>query len=167
MTVRVFGKNLNLKYSILDLGFYGALSTKAFIALTEFAGGLLMILLNHDGLLQLIRQIASPELKEDPHNFLVNYFTTLGQNLSISTQHSVAIYLMLHSAAKLLVVWLLWGKKLRAYPFAIGVLCLFIAFELFSVITGHSYLMILFMLLDIAVTGMTLMEYRRMKAGQK
>ena len=57
MTVRVFGKNLNLKYSILDLGFYGALSTKAFIALTEFAGGLLMILLNHDGLLQLIRQI--------------------------------------------------------------------------------------------------------------
>jgi uncharacterized membrane protein len=89
------------KDTIINIGFYGGLAIKAVNALIEFIGAFLLIIISHDELNRIIRLIALPELREDPNDIVMNYFITLFQNASISAQHSVAIYMLLHGTTKL------------------------------------------------------------------
>lgn len=155
-------KSLN-KDTIINVGFYGGLAIKAVNALIEFIGGLLMIIVSHDWLNRLIRLITLPELREDPKDFVMNYFITLGQNLSISSQHSVAIYMLLHGTTKLAVIWLLWKKKMWAYPLAVFVFGLFIAYEIYSYMHSQSVLMLLIVIIDATIIVMIILEYKRLK----
>lgn len=154
------------KDTIINIGFYGGLILKAVDALIEFIGGFLLMILNHDWLNILIQIIALPELVEDPKDVVMNYFITLGQNFSISAQHSVAIYMFLHGTTKLAVIWLLWRKKLWAYPLAVVVFGMFIAYEIYSYIHNPSVLLPLLIILDIAMIAMIILEYKRLKTAK-
>jgi len=149
--------------NIIDIGFYGGLAIKAVNAIIEFVGGFVMIVLNHEWLNRLIKLIAIPELIEDPNDTVMNYLTELGQNLSISSQHSVAIYMLLHGTTKLVVIWLLWKKKLWAYIPAVAVFGLFIAYELYSYTHNQSVLVLLMAIIDVAIIGLIILEYKRLK----
>lgn len=156
-------KSLN-KYTIINIGFYGGLVIKAIDALIEFICGILLITLSHYWLNSLIQLIALPELREDPRDIVMNYFITLGQNFSISSQHSVAIYLLLHGTTKLAVIWLLLRQKLWAYPFAVVVFGLFIVYEIYSYMQSTSVLLLLLIIIDIAMIVMIILEYKRLRA---
>lgn len=157
-------KSLN-KNDIISIGFYGGLAIKAVDALIEFVGGLLMIILNHNWLNRLIKLIALPELREDPKDIVMNYLTVFGQNLSISSQHAIAIYMLLHGTTKLVAIWLLWKKKLWAYPLAVVVFILFIAYEIYSYTHSHSLLMLLIIIIDMAIIVLIVLEYKRLKTA--
>lgn len=154
------------KYTVINIGFYGGLAIKAIDALIEFIGGVLLLILSHDLLNQLIQLIALPELEENPNDALMNYFITLGQNLSISSQHSVAIYILLHGAAKLVVIWLLLEKKLWAYPIAAAIFGVFIIYEIYSLMHSQSVLLMLFIMLDVVMIVMIILEYNHLKTGK-
>lgn len=143
--------------------FYAGLALKAVNALIEFISGLLLIFLSHNWLNRLIWLIALPELREDPQDIIMNYFIKIGQNFSISSQHSVGIYMLLHGTTKLAVIWLLWTKKIWAYPLAVGVFGVFIAYEIYSYIYSHSILMLLIIIIDAAIILMIILEYQRLK----
>jgi len=151
------------KNNIINIGFYGGLVIKAVNALIEFFCGFLLVILNHDRLNRLIGLIATPELREDPKDVVMNYFIALGQNFSISSQHSVAIYMLLHGATKLAVICLLWKKKLWAYPFAVVVFGLFIAYEIYSYMHSQSVLILMIVIIDAAIIGVIILEYKRLK----
>lgn len=155
-------KPLN-KDTIINIGFYSGLGIKAVNALVEFIGGFLMIALNHEWLNRLIRLIAIPELREDPNDLVMNYFIGLGQNISISSQHSVAIYMLLHGTTKLVVIGLLWKKKLWAYLPAVAVFGLFIAYEMYSYMQSQSVIVLLMVIIDVAIIGLIILEYKRLK----
>lgn len=140
---------------------------KAVDATIEFAGGFLLGLLNHDWLHQLIVSWALPELYEDPNDSVMNYFLTLGQNFSITTQHSVAFYLMLHGGLKLIVVWLLWKKKLWSYLPAVGVFSVLIIYEIYKFIHTFSIALLIFIILDITLNIFIILEYKELKAEKK
>jgi len=158
-------KSLN-KDNIINIGFYSGLIFKAVNALIEVIGGFIMIVLNHEWLNRLIKIIALPELIEDPRDIVMNYFITMGQNFSISTQHSVAAYMLLHGTTKLVVIWLLLTKKLWAYPFAVGVFALFIAYEMYSYMHSLSVLMLMMVIIDIAIVVMIILEYNHLKLSK-
>jgi uncharacterized membrane protein len=151
------------KENIIDIGFYGGLFIKAVNALIEFVGGILMITLNHERLNRLIKIVALPELREDPKDFLMNYLITIGHNLSMSSQHSIAVYMLLHGTIKLAVIWLLWKKKIWAYLPAVAVFGLFIIYEIYSYMHSNSVLMLLIILIDAAIIAMIILEYRHLK----
>lgn len=155
------------KDTIINIGFYSGLAIKALNALVEFIGGLLMIVLNHEGLNRMIRLIAIPELREDPKDFIMNHLILLGQDLSISSQHSVALYMLLHGTTKLVVIGLLWKKKLWAYLPAVAVFGLFVAYEIYSYMDSRSALMLLIVVIDIAIIVLIILEYRRLKAQRR
>lgn len=155
-------KSLN-KDTIINIGFYGGLTIKAVDALIEFIGGFLLMILSHDWLNRLIQIVALPELREDPKDIVMNYFITLGQNFSISSQHSVAIYMLLHGTTKLAVIWLLLKKKLWAYPLSVVVFELFIVYEIYSYIHSLSVLLLLLIIIDIGMIVMIILEYKRLK----
>lgn len=149
--------------SLISVGFYSGLAIKAVNALLEFTAGFLMIFLNHESLNTIIAFIAIPELEEDPKDFIMNHFIALGQNLSISTQHSIAIYMLLHGATKLAVIWLLLHKKMWSYPLALAIFGLIITFEIFSFAQSHSALMLIIIIIDAMIIFMIMLEYRQLK----
>lgn len=152
------------KNNMIDIGFYLGLFIKAVNAIFEFVGGILMITLNHERLNRLIKLVAIPELREDPKDFLMNYLITLGRNLSIGSQHSIAVYMLLHGGIKLAVIWLLWKKKIWAYLPAVAVFGIFIVYEIYSYMHTNSVLMLLIILIDAAIIAMIILEYRHLKA---
>ena len=158
-------KPLN-KDTIINIGFYGGLVIKGVDALIEFIGGIILIVLNHEGLNRLISLIALPELIEDPKDMVMNYFITIGQNFSINSQHSVAVYMILHGTTKLAIVWVLLTKKMWAYPLAIFVFALFIAYEMYSYMNNKSVLMLMMVIIDIVIFVMIILEYKRLKASK-
>ena len=157
------GRPLN-KDTAINIGLYIGLGIKAINALIEFIGGFLMLTLSHERLNRLIHLIALPELREDPRDVVMNYFIVIGQNLSISSQHSVAIYLLLHGAIKLAVIGLLWKKIMWSYPLAMLVFGLFVAYETYSYVNTQSVLLLLTIIIDLAIIIMIVLEYRRLKS---
>jgi len=155
------------KDSIINLGFYCGLGIKAINALVEFIGGLFMIILNHDALNNVVKDIAIPELREDPTDFIMNYLITIGQNLSISSQYSIAIYMLLHGITKLVVIFLLLKKKIWAYIPAIVIFSFFVMYEIYSYIHSQSLLMLFIIIIDVAIIAMIMLEYRHLKEKQK
>jgi uncharacterized membrane protein len=151
------------KYSIINIGFYGGLTIKSIDALIEFIGGFMLINLSHNMLNNLIHLIALPELIEDPKDVVMNYFIKFGQNFSISSQHSVAIYMLMHGAVKLIVIWLLIKKKLWAYPLAAVVFGLFIIYEIYSLLHNLSILLLLLIIVDATMIVMIILEHKRLK----
>lgn len=154
------------KDSVVNIGFYGGLVIKAVSSFVELIGGILMILLSHDWLNHLIIMISISELSEDPKDVVMNGLIRLGQDLSISSQHSVAAYLMMHGITKLSVIILLLKKKLWAYPLAVGVFGIFIIYEVYSYLHNRSVLLLMNVIVDIAIVVMVILEYKHLKVDE-
>lgn len=152
------------KDNIINASFYTGLFLKGVNALVEFLGGIVMLVLNHEKLTSLIELIALPELRQDPNDVLMNYLITLGQNLSIGSQRSIAVYMLLHGSIKLVVIYLLWKKKIWAYKPAVAVFGLFIAYEVYSYLHSNSLIMLCIIIIDAAIIAMIILEYRHLKA---
>jgi uncharacterized membrane protein len=54
-------------------------------------------------------------------------------------------------------------KKLWAYPLAMVVFGMFIAYEIYSYIHSHSVLVLLIVIIDAAIIFMIILEYQRLK----
>ena len=74
--------------------------------------------------------------------------------------------MLLHGTTKLVVIWLLLKKKLWAYPLAVVVFGLFIAFEIYKYIPGPSVLLLLIIIIDAAMIVMIVLEYKQLKKKQ-
>ncbi|MGE5628442.1 MAG: DUF2127 domain-containing protein [Solirubrobacterales bacterium] len=156
-------KKLLNKETALTISFYGGLAIKALNAVIEFIAGFLMLILSHDMLNNLIWLAAFAELSEDPKDMLMNYLIKLGNNLSINTQHSAGLYMLLHGSTKLIVIWLLINRKLWAYPAAVAIFGLFVAYEIHGFFYSHSILMLILIIIDITIMIIILLEYKRLK----
>jgi len=155
------------KDTIINIGFYSGMFIKAVNAFIEFLGGILMIALNHESINRLIELIALPELRQDPKDVLMNYLIALGQNLSIGSQHSIAVYMLLHGSIKMAAIYLLWNKKIWAYKPAVVVFGLFIAYEVYSFAHSKSVLMLLIIIIDAAIIALIILEYKHLKTSKK
>jgi len=156
-------KMLNQRDSIVNTSFYIGLIIKGFDALAELVGGCLLLSVNHDWVLQVIRLIAAPELGEDPTDIIMNYIIKFGDTFSLTSQHAVAVYLLIHGVMKIIIIGLLWTKQLRAYIPAAFAFVVFIVYETYSWIQTPSIILALFISIDIVMTFIIILEYRRIK----
>lgn len=156
---------IKAKTPLLEKTFYIGLAFKALNALIEFISGFVMVILNHDWLDRMIKLIALPELREDPNDIIMNFLISLGQNFTINSVRSVAIFLLLHGIIKLSVVWLLWKKKLWAYPPAAIIFGLFIAYEIYIFTHSVSVPLLLLIIIDTVLVVMIILEYRILKVS--
>ncbi len=149
--------------TLINIGFFGGLGLKALNAVVEIIGGFFMTFISHYWVNRFILMIALPELSEDPDDPLMNYLITFGQNFSSSSQHLVGAYMLLHGITKLVIIVLLLERKLWAFPVGVAVFGLFIIFELFSYIHGHSLIMLFIVIFDVIILAMIILEYQRLK----
>ena len=149
---------------IFHIGFEIALLIKGINGLLEIIGGILLFFITPERLNRFIIFVTKGELGKDPNDVIANWFIQLGNNFSISSQYFGIYYLMSHGIIKLVIITLLWRKKLWAYPLSVVVFIAFIAYQIYEYTISGSIFMILLTILDIIVIALTIIEYRSIKA---
>ena len=147
-----------------------SLVLKAAFSVLEIVGGLLGYFVDQHDLVRLVTRITQEELTEDPQDFIARYVVQSAANLSLSSQHFAAAYLLSHGLVK---TWLIAGllrDKLWYYPVAIVIFTAFIVYQLFRFHVSHSIWLLVLTVLDAVVIALTLQEYRylvRLERTQK
>jgi len=151
------------KNNIFHVSFEIALILKAVNGLIEIIGGVLLVFINSNDLNRIISYLSQGELTEDPKDFIANTVIQLSRDFSASTLHFGIVYLVSHGIIKLILVVLLWKKKLWAYPLSIIFLTFFIAYQAYRYTTNASIMMILLSVLDVVVIILTFIEYQQQR----
>jgi uncharacterized membrane protein len=155
------------KRSILHVGFEIAILLKGIHAALEVVGGVLLWFVKPDTLNRWIQILTQNELTEDPKDLIANFLVRAGQHYSVNTQHFGVFYLLSHGLVKIFLVFLLWRRKLWAYPLAVVVLVLFIAYQAFRFSSTRSAFLIFLSALDALIIWLTLSEYARLKSEDR
>ena len=149
--------------SLTHIGFRVGLVLKGLFAISEIIGGFAMIFLNPDRVNQLIALITKNELIEDPNDIFMNFLISHIHAFSVSSQQFAIIYLLVHGIIKLVVICLLWVKKLWAYPLSIVVFAGFVVYQMYHYVSSHSVMLLILTAVDLIMIVLTIIEYRSMK----
>lgn len=137
---------------------------KGFNSLLEIIGGVLFLFTFK--ITSLIESLIQSELIEDPTDFFATYLQHYMPYLSVHTQLYASFYLLSHGIIKIVLVIFLFQKKLWAYPATIGVLSLFILYQVYRLAHTHSLTLFFLTLFDILLIWLTWHEYQVMKKHQ-
>lgn len=152
---------------LFHISFEIGLLLKGINGLLEIIGGILLLFLNPDRLNKLIILLTQNELSKDPKDMIANALIALSHSFSISTQQFGIFYLMSHGIIKCILVFLLWRRKMWAYPLTILALVLFIAYQVYRYIISPSGFLILLSIFDIIMIVLTVIEYRKIRIRPK
>jgi uncharacterized membrane protein len=140
-----------------------SLIIKGLFALIETVGGLVVLWINQQFILNLVLTITADELSDDPNDFWANFLIHSTQQFSITSQHFLAFYLVSHGIIKGLLILALFKEKIWSYPLAMVVFSLFGGYQIFEFIRTGSLWLLALTVLDIFVIALTWHEYRYMK----
>ena len=150
-------KNIHLAFEI-------SLFLKGLFALGQIIGGVAAFFVTKEFLLKIASILTQEELAEDPRDLVANFLLHLAQNLSVSTQHFMALYLLAHGSVKLWLIIGLLREKLWYYPTAIVVFGLFIGYQLYRFTFTHSMWLVLVTAIDVIVIALTWHEYKYLRS---
>jgi uncharacterized membrane protein len=151
----------------LDKTFKIGLVLKGLDGVLEVVGGILLLFLTPQAIEHVVRVLTAHELSEDPHDLVARYLLHTASHLNHGTTLFGAIYLLSHGAAKIVLVVLVLKNKLWAYPWLIGLLLAFIAYQLYEIIVVHFSLgLTALTVFDTALVWLTWREYRSKRAAR-
>ena len=160
-------KKSNKKNDVFHKSFEIVILLKGIDSILEIIGGILLVFLNPNRLNKLVTLLTQNELSEDPKDVVANFAIKLSLGFSLSSQYFGIIYLMSHGIIKLILVILLWKRKIWAYPLTIVSLLLFIFYQIYRCIISYSTVLIVLTVFDIVMILLTLIEYKSMKNNIK
>ncbi len=140
-----------------------SLILKGIHSVIEIVGGILVLFISQAFIVSTVLNITQDELSDDPKDFWANYLVHSAQQLSISSQHFIAFYLLSHGIIKAFLVVTLFKEKLWAYPLAMTIFSLFGVYQIFEFTRTGSIWLLALTLLDILLIILTWHEYRYMK----
>ncbi|MCX6780157.1 MAG: DUF2127 domain-containing protein [Candidatus Magasanikbacteria bacterium] len=149
--------------SVIHYLFLAAVVAKAFNGIVEIIGSFLI--LSYDKLVQLeALALTNYELTEHHNDFIAKFFIDSAHNLSINTRHFISFYLFFHGAMNFFLVISIYKKKMWAYPLAIFLFSIFLAYQVFRVYHNHSVGLAVVSVVDVFMIILTWLEYRRISA---
>ncbi len=150
---------------IVHVGFEIGLLFKAIHGLVQLVGGVLMLFLTPSRLCDITQFLTRHQLSKDPIPRFANFLMTLSDSFSIGTQHFALFYLFSHGIIRFVLVFLLWRKKLWAYPLTAVFLMFFIACQVYRYMRTGSMILLLFTVCDSVMVVLTLLEYRNLRTA--
>jgi uncharacterized membrane protein len=129
----------------------------------EIVGGLLLFVVRPETITGILSSLTQHELSEDPHDIIASQLGQLAHDFSASAQVFAGVYLLSHGVIKVVLVASLFRELLWAYPAAIVIFTLFIAYQMYRYALEPSTSMIVLSVLDVIVIILTWLEYRRLK----
>lgn len=145
----------------LHWAFEASLLAKGVLAAIETLSGLVLLIVSHGQIADLAHALTAHELSEDPNDLVAGTLMHMAQAFSVETQKFYALYLLSHGGLKLGVVGLLARGLIWAYPAAIVLMGVFIAYQLHVWAGDRSVTMLALTALDVAVIALTWREWRR------
>lgn|SRR3989338_1908903 len=104
--------------------------------------------------------LVQNELIEDPGDFFARNMDRISPYFTPHFEFYAALYMLSHGIVKAVLVWGLLRNKMWAYPASLGVLALFILYQIIKIAENHSILLILLTVFDLAVMWLIWHEYR-------
>jgi uncharacterized membrane protein len=148
---------------LVQLAFDIGIFFKGLDGILEIVGGLLLFVVRPETITGILISLTQHELSEDPHDRIASLLIRLTQGFSASAQVFAGVYLLSHGVIKVVLVVSLFREQLWAYPAAIGVFALFIAYQMYRYALEPSMTMIVLSVLDVIVIALTWLEYRRLQ----
>jgi uncharacterized membrane protein len=137
--------------------FLAAVILKGLNGLLELA--LAIFLATSDEILPYILNLANDELIENPNDFLAHHLSAY-THPSESMLLFASLYLTVHGFVKIALALGLWLNKIWAYPAAMGIISLFIVFQLIRVLEKGSMLLLALTLVDCVFVWLIYHEYK-------
>lgn len=138
-------------------------AVKGVDGLIELVAGL--ILLIAPSKLHQFLAFLSGEARESSHQFMrqiAEYIAHVDTDVTRGGLVVVILFLVIHGVVKLSLVYALLRRILWAYPYALGVLVLFLIYQLYVCIIQPSVGMMLFALLDAIIVWVVWGEWRKL-----
>jgi uncharacterized membrane protein len=152
-----------IQSKVLHESFEIGILLKAINGIIELVSGALLIFINPHRLHLILVYLTQNGIDNQPRDFISNFLFNWTKGFTISSQHFGVFYLLSHGFIKLILVWFLFRKKLWAYPFSIGVLILFISYQVYRYTYTHSVWLIILSLFDLLIIILAIIEYQRIK----
>ena len=147
------------RHRLLDRTFFIVMILKGADGVLELAGGVLLLFVTPAQIGSLAHLVTQHELSEDPHDLIANSLLHFTNGLSTSSTLFGAVYLLLHGAVKVVLVWAVLTNHLWAYPWTMAFLAFFIVYQSYKLIVGFSWGLVLLTVFDIFVLALTWREY--------
>ncbi len=126
----------------------------------EFIGGVLLLFVSPTALHHLVVALTQHELAEEPDDWLVMTLRHLAESFSVETKHFASAYLIGHGILKVFLAANLLRERRWAFPLALSVLTIFVAYQLHRFGRTHSTILLALTVLDTVVMVLIWREYR-------
>ncbi len=133
---------------------------KGFFAALELIAGIAALFVSPSALSHFLIALTQNELSEDPHDLIATQLLQWGHSISLGAELFGALYLISHAVVKLFLVGGLLKNKLWAYPASLGVLGVFVAYQLYRLTLGYSFGLAALTVFDLIVVWLIWQEYR-------
>lgn len=154
-----------------DRGFLVAIIAKGLDGLLEVVAAIALLLASPGQIRGWVIMLVAPELSEDPQDFIANHLLHAVNGLSVHAQVFATVYLLVHGLVKIVLVVALLRDKMWAFPWMLGVLIAFIAYQLYRIVLTPTVGMIALTIFDIIIVVLVFHEYgyhrRRAADGPK
>ena len=140
---------------------------KALFAVGEIVAAIGVYIVPLGAVSDFVGAITRAELAARPDDLIAAHLADWAQNLSVSTKHFVALYLLSHGAIKLWVIIGLLRERLWYYPIALVVFTLFVIYQIHRYTLTHAVSLLLITLVDLVVLGLTWHEYRYLRGMRR
>jgi uncharacterized membrane protein len=135
---------------------------KGLDGLLELLLGLPLLVFPASAIIGWVDLVTSHELERDPDDLVGNALRTAATHLlGGSTGLFVALYLLAHGVIKIVLVVAVLRETLWAYPWMLGALVLFAAFQAYELVVGFTVGLLLLTLFDVVIIWLTWWEWRR------
>lgn len=145
--------------TFLDRTFTVTLILKGIDGVLELIGGILLLFVQPATMISWVHQLTQHELSEDPHDFVATTLLHLTHGLSGGATLFGAVYLLLHGAIKVVLVWAVLKDQLWAYPWMIAFLLVFIVYQSYRMLVHFTWGMLFLTVFDILIVALTVREY--------
>lgn len=145
----------------LDRVFAVGIIGKGLNGALELVGGVLLLLVSPDRIHRVVVALTQGELSEDPRDFVATHLLHTAAGLSADATLFGAIYLLIHGLVKVVLVAALLRDKLWAYLWMIGVLGVFIAYQLYRIVLDPTAGLIALTVFDVLIVGLTWRELKQ------
>lgn len=150
--------------TLLDKSYEVGIIIKGVDGTVEIVGGLFVLFLSPTSITKLVHWLTDRSLQENPHGFFSNHIVKIGFDLSHGTHFSTALFLLSHGTVKVVLVLFLLLNKHWIYPWALGVLTLFLVYQVYLFALSPKISMFFLVFLDVAILYLVNREWKVQRA---
>jgi uncharacterized membrane protein len=147
--------------TLLDKAYEIGIIIKGIDGVLELIGGALVLTVSPHTVTGITQFLTQDALQENPHNLIATHIAKLGHHLATGHNIFAAAFLLTHGLVKVVLVICLLLNKLWAYPWALGLLGLFLVYQIYLLVTSPSFGMAFLSILDVAIIWLIYREWQQ------